>query len=547
MDMPRTYDYLQRMEKAEAAGLTGKIVPPEQGGLLLHQIVKPGDRVVLEGDNQKQAAYLAQTLAACAPETIHDLHMLMSSISLPDHLAIFDNGIAATIDFAFSGGVAKELYERVMDQRIGIGSIHTYNELYSRYFTDRRPHVALVAAEQADHEGNLYTGANTEETALICEATRYAKGVVVAQVNRIQDRLSRIDIPGDQVDFVIPTGRHEVIEPLFTRDPARITPDQILMALLVIRGIYDEYGVASLNHGIGYATAAIELILPHYMERLNASRDICRYWALNPHPTMIPLIETGHIKAIHSFGSEPGMADYIAARKDVFFTGPDGVLKSNRPLCQLIGHYAVDCFVGSTLQIDAYGNSSTLIEGRIAGFGGAPNLGSDPLGRRYFSPACLQAGQESQDGKDNPCLRGRKLVVQVTPTVGGKNNTPVFVDELDAHKFYNNKTLAHPPVMIYGDDVTHIVTEKGIAYLLRCASVEERYAAIRAIAGETPVGKFERSADSDILRKKKIVVYPEDLGISRHEANRNLLTAKTISDLVQISGGRYAPPEQFLS
>lgn len=547
MDNPRTHGYQRRMDRAEAAGLAGKVVAPEQGRNLLHQIVMPGDRVVLEGDNQKQAAYLAEILAACEPETIHDLHMLMSSISLPDHLAIFDNGIAATIDFAFSGKVAKGLYDRVEDRRIRIGSIHTYNELYSRYFTDRRPHVALVAAEYADRDGNLYIGANTEETALICEATRYGKGVVVAQVRQIRNRLSRIDVPGDQVDFVIPTGRSEVIEPLFTRDPAKITPDQILMAVMVIRGIYQEYGVASLNHGIGYATAAIELVLPHYMEKLNARRDVCRYWALNPHPTMIPLIETGYVKAIHSFGSEPGMAGYIAARKDIFFTGPDGVLKSNRPLCQLIGHYAIDCFVGSTLQVDAYGNSSTFINGRIAGFGGAPNLGSTPLGRRHYSQACMKAGLEGQESNGNPCLRGRKLVVQVTPTVGGKKSTPVFVDELDAHKFHEKGILAHPPVMIYGDDVTHIVTEKGIAYLLRCASAEERYGAIRAIAGETPVGQFERFADTEILRKKKIVAYPEDLGISREEAGRDLLTAQNISDLVDISDGLYTPPERFLN
>ena len=50
------------------------------------------------------------------------------------------------------------------------------------------------------------------------------------------------------------------IEPLFTRDPAQITEVQVLMAMLAIKGIYAEYGVKRLNHGIGFDTAAIELL-----------------------------------------------------------------------------------------------------------------------------------------------------------------------------------------------------------------------------------------------------------------------------------------------
>jgi malonate decarboxylase alpha subunit len=41
--------------------------------------------------------------------------------------------------------------------------------------------------------------------------------------------------------------------------------------------------------------------------------------------------------------------------------------------------------------------------------------------------------------------------------------------------------------MIYGDDVTHIVTEDGIANLLLCRNATEREQAIRGVAGFTPV------------------------------------------------------------
>ncbi len=58
------------------------------------------------------------------------------------------------------------------------------------------------------------------------------------------------------------------IEPLFTRDPAQITEIQVLMAMMAIKGIYAEYGVKRLNHGIGFDTAAIELLLPTYGESL---------------------------------------------------------------------------------------------------------------------------------------------------------------------------------------------------------------------------------------------------------------------------------------
>ena len=68
------------------------------------------------------------------------------------------------------------------------------------------------------------------------------------------------------------------------------------------------------------------------------------------------------------------MENYIRARPDVFAVGPDGSMRSNRALCQAAGHYACDMFIGSTLQIDLQGNSSTATLGRIAGFGGAPNM-----------------------------------------------------------------------------------------------------------------------------------------------------------------------------
>ena len=99
--------------------------------------------------------------------------------------------------------------------------------------------------------------------------------------------------------------------------------------------------------------------------------------------------------------------------------------------------------------------------------------------------------------------------------------------------------------MIYGDDVTHIVTEQGIAYLYLAQSLDERRAAIAAVAGATSLGLRSSPKKNAELRQKGLVAYPEDLGINRSEAKRSLLAAKNMKDIVDLSGGMYTPPARF--
>jgi malonate decarboxylase alpha subunit len=403
--------------------------------------------------------------------------------------------------------------------------------------------VALIAAEAADRNGNLYTGPNTEDTPAIVEATAFKNGIVIVQVNRIMDTLPRVDIPGDWVDFVVQSPTPYYIEPLFTRDPAQISEIQVLMAMMAIKGIYAEYQVERLNHGIGFDTAAIELLLPTYAASLGLQGKIGRHWALNPHPALIPAIECGFVESVYSFGSELGMEDYIRARPDVFAVGPDGSMRSNRAFCQAAGHYACDMFIGSTLQIDLQGNSSTATLGRISGFGGAPNMGADARGRRHASPAWLKAGAEARSGR-NTIPRGQKLVVQIVETFR-EHMQPAFVERLDAWELAEQAGMAIPPVMIYGDDVTHILTEEGIANLLLCRGDAEREQAIRGVAGYTPVGLGRDQAMVDDLRRRGIIRRAEDLGIDKRLATRDLLAAKNMKDLVRASGGLYNPPKRF--
>lgn len=536
----------QRLARATAAlgsQLQGKIAPAAKLADLLYAVLENGDRVCVEGNNQKQADFLAKGLAALDPARVNGLHMLFSVLALPEHLDVFEKGIADRLDFSFSGPQAGRLAKLASAGKLNIGAIHTYLELFGRYFVDLTPRVALVAAQAADRYGNLYTGPNTEDTPAIAEATAFSSGIVIAQVNEIVDELPRVDIPADWVSFAIKAPTPHYIEPLFTRDPAQISEIQVLMAMMAIKGIYAEYGVQRLNHGIGFDTAAIELILPTYAESLGLRGKICKHWALNPHPALIPAIEAGFVESVHSFGSELGMEDYIRARPDVFFVGPDGSMRSNRAFSQTAGHYGCDMFIGSTLQIDLQGNSSTATLGRIAGFGGAPNMGADARGRRHASEAWLKAGQQARAGR-NTIPRGQKLVVQTVETFR-EHMQPAFVEKLDAWQLGEQAKMPIPPVMIYGDDVTHILTEEGIANLLLCRTEEEREQAIRGVAGYTAIGMGRDKRMVENLRDRGIIRRAEDLGIDKRMATRDLLAAKNMKDLVRASGGLYNPPKRF--
>lgn len=535
----------QRRIEAIKPFTKGKVLPTQDFPKILEKLIMSGDKVALEGNNQKQADFLARMLTQVDPAKVNNLHMLMPSIGLPEHLDVFEKGIARKLDFSFSGTQSLRISQLLEDGLLEIGAIHTYIELYARLYVDLIPNVALVAAYKADRHGNLYTGPSTEDTPAITEAAAFKNGIVIAQVNELVDDendLPRVDIPSSWVDFVVVADKPFFIEPLFTRDPRLIKPIHVLMGMMAIKGIYAKHQVQSLNHGIGFNTAAIELLLPTYGEQLGLKGKICKNWTLNPHPTLIPAIESGWVETVHCFGGELGMEQYVAARPDVFFTGHDGSMRSNRTMCQLAGQYAVDMFVGSTLQVDGLANSSTVTRGRLSGFGGAPNMGHDPHGRRHASKAWLDMMQHP----NNPVEKGRKLVVQMVETfqAGAK---PTFVEKLDAVEVAKDAGMPLAPVMIYGDDITHVLTEEGIAYLHRATSLEERRAMVAAVAGITDIGLGVDSKRVAEFRREGKVVFPMDLGIKPTDAKRSLLAASSVAELVDWSGGLYNPPARFRS
>ena len=168
-------------------------------------------------------------------------------------------------------------------------------------------------------------------------------------------------------------------------------------------------------------------------------------------------------------------------------------------------------------------------------------MGHDPHGRRHSSPAWLDLITEKK-----PIVRGRKLVVQTVETFQS-GGVPAFVETLDAVQVGKQAGMPIAPIMIYGDDVSHVVTEEGIAYLYKAEGQEERRRALAAVAGVSPVGLKAKASETAELRAKGVVAYPQDLGIQRLQAKRSLLAARSMEDLVAWSGGLYNPPARFRS
>ena len=270
-------DTAQRLNQLAPYFRDGKIIDAKDTVAALEAVIRSFDRVNIEGNNQKQADFLSECLCQLDPQKISGLHMVQSSVPLSSHLDLFEKGIAEKLDFAYAGPQDGRLAKLIQDGKIKLGAIHTYLELFSRYFVDLTPRVSLITAFEADKDGNLYTGFNTEDTPVITEATHFRQGIVIAQVNKIVDKVPRVDIPGDWVNAVIEAPRPFYVEPLFTRDPGLITDTHVLMAMMALKGIYAEYGVERINHGIGFFTAAIELLLPTYGEELGLKGKVCTH------------------------------------------------------------------------------------------------------------------------------------------------------------------------------------------------------------------------------------------------------------------------------
>src|SRR5580704_12260514 len=83
--------------------MNGPVLPHKHLVQALESLIAPGDRIVLAGDNHKQADFLSRSLVTADPQKLHDRHLIIASISRPEHLTLCELGIAKKVDFAFAG------------------------------------------------------------------------------------------------------------------------------------------------------------------------------------------------------------------------------------------------------------------------------------------------------------------------------------------------------------------------------------------------------------------------------------------------------------
>jgi malonate decarboxylase alpha subunit len=100
---------LERAATALGASLRDKVVSVDMAVKLLEAVIEPGERACLEGNNQRQADFLARALTRVDPVRVNKLHMLQSVLALPEHLDLYELGIAEQLDFSFFGPQAAQI------------------------------------------------------------------------------------------------------------------------------------------------------------------------------------------------------------------------------------------------------------------------------------------------------------------------------------------------------------------------------------------------------------------------------------------------------
>ncbi len=121
------------------------------------------------------------------------------------------------------------------------------------------------------------------------------------------------------------------------------------------------------------------------------------------------------------------------------------------------------------------------------------------------APAWLKAGPRGAAGRDGAaaCRAARSSWCRWSRPSASTCSRPSSRSSTPG-SWPSRRGMRLPPVMIYGDDVTHIVTEEGIANLLLCRGDEEREQAIRGVAGFTPVGRGRDRRAVENLRERGV-------------------------------------------
>jgi predicted DsbA family dithiol-disulfide isomerase len=113
--------------------MNGPMLPREKLVESLELLIVSGDRIVLEGDNQKQADFLSRSLVKVDPKKVHDLHLIISSISRPEH---FCHGVSRAFFTEHADISKREVIVPIAD-RFGISASEVETAWHERRFSPR--------------------------------------------------------------------------------------------------------------------------------------------------------------------------------------------------------------------------------------------------------------------------------------------------------------------------------------------------------------------------------------------------------------------------
>ena len=292
------------------------------------------------------------------------------------------------------------------------------------------------------------------------------------------------------------------------------------MAMMAIKGIYAEYGVQRLNHGIGFDTAAIELLLPTYARVARAEGQDLPALGAQPASGADPG-DRGRLGRVGPFVRLRARHGGLRARapRRVLHRRPTAACAATARSARRPATTPATCSSArrcrSTWPATARPPRSAASPASAARRTWAPTR----AGAATRAPAWLKAGARGAPGRrDAACRAARswscrwsRPSASTCSRPSSRRSTPGQLAE--------QAGMALPPVMIYGDDVTHILTEEGIANLLLCRSDEEREQAIRGVAGYTPVGLARDRRMVENLRDRGVIRRAEDLGIDKRDGD----------------------------